>query len=77
MENLFIKRLREKQTIKLFDRTRKVFTAIVFNPVEKFVCWKRFESKDQRHWICINECLSLKDVCNIRGSIVRTNLEIV
>ncbi len=75
MENLFIKRLRDKETVKIFDRQRKVFTAIVFNPTEKHVRWKRFESKDQRHWVCINECLSLKDVCHIRGSIVRANLE--
>jgi len=54
--------LRNGQPLDLFDSTNKLFVKFQLNRAEKFICWKRYVSKDRRNWICWNEFLSLKDI---------------
>lgn len=54
--------LRNGQPLNLFDTVDKLFVKFQLNKAEKFVCWKRYVSKDRRNWVCWNEFLSLSDV---------------
>ncbi len=65
MKTSQILRLRNKETLNLFDRTNKLFVKIQLNKTTKFICWQRFTSKDKNNWVKQNESLRLKDVLNI------------
>lgn len=57
-----IKRLRDRESLRLWDRTDKIIVAIQLNKKEKYVCWERWISKDKRNWIKLNGYLSLREV---------------
>jgi len=57
-----IKKLRDKEALRLFDKADKNFVVIQLNRKEKYVCWERWISKDKRNWIKINDYLSLREV---------------
>ena len=65
-----LSKLRNRQSICLYDKANKIFVLIQFNKTEKdFVCWQRFHSLDKRNWVNQNHYLSLKDVDQILKSI--------
>lgn len=65
-----LKKLRNRQPVKLFDKANKVFVQIQFNKKETdFICWERWVSKDKRNWVNHNLYLSLKDVNTILNQI--------
>ena len=71
MEVGILKKLRDKESIRLWDNQAKLFYNIQFNHKEtKFVCWERWVSKDKRTWVNWNLYLSLKDIDNIIKKIV-------
>jgi hypothetical protein len=65
MKTETILKLRNKQTLNLFDRENKLFVKIQLNKKTKNICWQRFVSADKKNWINWNEYLSLKDISNI------------
>lgn len=65
-----IKTLRDRHSLKLFDRKEKLFIHLQLNKKETgFICWQRFVSKDRRNWKEWNSYLSLKDCWNIIKSL--------
>jgi hypothetical protein len=55
-------KLRNGQTLHLFDTDRKEFVALQINKSESsFICWKRLVSKDRKNWVTQNLYLSLRD----------------
>lgn len=74
MENKFIESLRNREALNLFDSEKKYFYKIQINKTEKRVYWERYASKDKKNWVKWNDRLSLKDVCAIRATIWRKNL---
>lgn len=61
-----IKTLRHGGSLNMFDTSEKLFVKIQLNRNEKFICWQRFVAKTRGNWTNWNDCLSLKDVMNIR-----------
>lgn len=57
-----IKKLRDREALRLFDKADKTFVTIQLNRKEKYVCWERWVSKDKRNWKKINGYLSLREV---------------
>lgn len=64
-----IKHLRDGGSLNIWNTKTKLFTKIQLNRREKFICWQRYVSKDRRNWRKYNDCLSLKEVMNIRSAI--------
>ena len=62
-----INKLRNRESLKLFDNKNKYFVRIQLNKKSKFICWERWVSKDRNNWIKHNEYLSLKDIIQILG----------
>lgn len=60
-----IKKLRDRENLRLWDRTDKTIVHIQLNKREQYVCFERFVSKDKRNWKKLNGYLSLRDVWNI------------
>ena len=60
-----LKKLRNKQSLILFDTNTKLFHRIVFNGKESFICWRWLLSKDKRKWVEQNSFLSLKEVSRV------------
>lgn len=58
-------KLRNRQPLRLFDKSEKLFQTIQLNRSTSFICWQRFVSKDRKNWQHWNECLSLKEVNQI------------
>lgn len=65
----FIAHLRQRKSIKFFDRKTKLFHHIQINKKSKRICWERYVSRDNKNWIKWNEYLSIKDVLNLRAEI--------
>lgn len=63
--------LRNREPLKLWDRTRKMFVQIQINKKDNQVCWERWVSKDRRNWVNWNLYLSLKDVAKVLEDIRR------
>ena len=57
-----IKKLRDREALRLWDKVDKTFVNIQINRKEKYLCWERWISKDQRNWIILNGYLSLREV---------------
>ena len=57
-----IKKLRDREALRLWDKVDKTFVNIQINRKEKYLCWERWISKDQRNWIKLNGYLSLREV---------------
>jgi len=65
-----LKKLRNRQPLRLWDSGNKLFVHIQYNAKENgFVCWERWVSKDKTHWVNHNLYLSLHDVNNIINSL--------
>lgn len=61
-----IKKLRDKENLRLFDSKERLFIQLQINKKEKgFICWQKYVSKDRRNWIKHNDYLSLRDCWNI------------
>lgn len=61
-----VRKLRNRQTVRFFDRNNKIFIAFCINRNEKCsVFWEKHVSLDKRNWVKQNEYLSLKDVLRI------------
>lgn len=69
-ESEIIKKLRNREVLRFFNRKTKVFTRINLNKKDSRVCWERWESLDQSNWICQNLYLSLKDVLTFRRKLI-------
>lgn len=69
MKTDIVKRLRNKESIKLFDSSAKRFIRIQLNKSFKEICWERWVmaagSTHANRWVQHNSCLSLKEVINI------------
>jgi hypothetical protein len=65
-----IKKLRNKESVRLWDTSEKLFHHIQLNKKEKFICWERWVSKDRRNWVNWNLYLSLKDIKNLHNKIL-------
>lgn len=57
-----LKKLRNKEPLKIYNSKLKVFHQFQLNKEAKHVCWKHYVSKDRKNWININLFLSLKDI---------------
>jgi hypothetical protein len=68
-----LKKLRDRDSLKLFDKKNKLFVRIQLNKKEAFICWERWVSKDKSNWVNWNLCLSLKDVANVLNDIKEGN----
>lgn len=62
METDIVKRLRNKEGIKLFDSSTKTFIRIQLNKETKRIYWERWVSIDKSNWVCHNKFLSLKEI---------------
>ncbi|HXS59733.1 MAG TPA: hypothetical protein VN703_02855 [Candidatus Sulfopaludibacter sp.] len=60
-----IKKLRDRESLRIWDKSDRMFIHIQINKKEHYTCWERFISKDKRNWIKLNGFLSLQDVWNI------------
>lgn len=58
-------KLRNRQPLRLFDKSEKLFHTIQLNRSTSFICWQRFVSRDRKNWTKHNETLTLKDVNQI------------
>lgn len=74
--NEFVSKLRNGETIKMYDKARNLFHAIQLNKNENFICWERFVSKDKRNWTKWNSTLSLKEAVSLREKIIYDRLKI-
>lgn len=70
-----IKKLRDRQPVKLFNSADKVFTQIQLNRKASVICWERWVSKDRKNWVNVNLYLSLKDVASILNKHQKTTHE--
>ena len=61
--------LRSKRTLNLWYRAEQLFVKIQLNKNAPSICWKRYVSRDRRNWVCVNECLNLKEVDQILNRI--------
>ena len=57
-----IKKLRDREALRLWDKVDKTFVNIQINRKEKYLCWERWISKDKRNWTKLNGYLSLREV---------------
>lgn len=71
--NQQIKKLRDRQNLRMFSRKEKIFVHIQLNKKENFICWQRFVSKDKRNWQEWNSALSLKDCWQILKKLSNEN----
>ena len=70
MTTQHLKKLRNRQPLRLWDSGNKLFVQIQYNHKEKdFVCWEKWVSKDRSNWVNHNLYLSLHDVNNIINSL--------
>jgi len=68
-----INNLRHKDSMLMFNTKEKTFVKIQLNPTSERICWQKYISKDKRNWIKWNECLSLKEVLDVRAEIAIVN----
>jgi hypothetical protein len=69
MKNETVQTLRHGGSLKLWDRSNKLFIRIQLNRKENFICWERWVKKAGGNWVNWNKYLSLKDVLNIKDEI--------
>lgn len=74
MHTEHLSKLRNRQNLRLWDSSNKLFVQIQLNKKDKGICWERWVSKDKRNWVKWNEYLSLKDISNITEGI-RANIQ--
>ena len=60
-----IKKLRNGEHLRFWDKQEKLFVRIQLNKKENFICWQRFVSKDKTNWQEWNSYLALKDCWQI------------
>jgi hypothetical protein len=68
-----IKRLRDRKSVRLFDKKERLFINIQLNKTDNRICWERWVSKDKKNWVNWNLYLSLKDVLQIQKQIILNN----
>ena len=58
-----INKLRNRESLRFFDKKQKLFVLFQINKKEKYYCWERWVSKNRNiNYINWNYYLSLKDV---------------
>lgn len=62
MKPEMLKKLRDGETLRLFDNKSRMFHQFQLNKNEDFICWKYFISYDKQNWVEQNTYLSLHDV---------------
>ncbi len=72
METL-VKRLRNRESIKWFDKKERLFIRIQLNKTDNRICWERWVSKDRNNWVNWNLYLSLKDVLQLHNTLLLNN----
>lgn len=69
MESL-VKRLRNRESVKLFNSIKKEFYQFQINNNSKRIHWEMFVSKDRKNWIKLNSYVSLSEIIHFRNKII-------
>lgn len=71
--NSIVKRLRDKQNIRIHDSVNGGFVQFQLNETTKFICWERWKGGGVYVWQQHNSCLSLKEVLKCINELQQSN----
>lgn len=76
-QNNILLRLRNRENIKVWDRSNKMFIHFQLNKKDGHICWERWYSKDRSNWVKQNSYLTLKETIREISKLYTINKELI